>query len=41
MDPARWHGPMKMLAWAVLALMALAFGYAGVMAFTHWSGIGV
>lgn len=41
MEPARWHGPLKLLAWAVLALMLLSLGYAGVMTLTHWSGIGV
>ena len=41
MDPHSLHGPLKIVAFVVLLLMLAAAVYAGVMAITHWTGIGV
>ena len=35
------YGPVKLVALAVIALMALAVLYAGYMSVALWSGIGV
>ncbi len=41
MHGAAFHGPMKILGYVVLALMAAAIVYAGYISITYWSGIGV
>lgn len=35
------HGPLKVLSYAVVAIMAVAVVYVGYISMTHWSGIGV
>lgn len=37
----RLYGPLKMLSYAVLALMLGAIVYAYTMSLLYWSGIGV
>jgi hypothetical protein len=41
MQSATIHAPLKIVALVVLLLMAAAAVYAGYMAVTHWTGIGV
>ncbi len=41
MDSERWHGPLRWVSHAILALMALAAAYSAYIAIIHWSGIGV
>lgn len=35
------HGPLKVLALIVIALLIVSLVYAGYISITHWSGIGV
>ena len=41
MEAERWHGPLRVVSYAILALMALAGAYAGYMSIALWTGIGV
>lgn len=41
MNGARYHTPMKIVGYVVLALMAIAVIYAAYITLTHWAGIGV
>lgn len=41
MNPDGLYGPVRLIAWLVLLLMVVALVYAGVMAVTDWTGIGV
>ncbi len=36
-----WYVPLKVFALAIVLLMLVAMVYAGTMAITYWSGIGV
>lgn len=36
-----WYAPLKIFALVIVLLMAVAMVYAGTMAITYWSGIGV
>jgi hypothetical protein len=35
------HGPLKLLGYAIVALMAVAVIYAAYISVTYWTGIGV
>lgn len=35
------HGPLKLVSYAVVLLMASAVLYVAYISMTHWSGIGV
>ena len=35
------HGPLKLVSYLIVLLMALAVLYAAYIAVTYWSGIGV
>lgn len=37
----RWTAALKVFAWLVLALLAVAAGYAAVTAVRYWPAIGV
>lgn len=41
MQQKRLFGPLRILSFAVMALMGGAILYAATMAITYWSGIGV
>jgi hypothetical protein len=36
-----WAGPLKLFAYVVVLLMAVAILYAAAITVTHWSGINV
>ncbi len=35
------HGPLKLVSYAIVLLMALAVLYAAYISVTYWTGIGV
>jgi hypothetical protein len=41
MKPDGIYGPVRLISWLVLLLMVVAVLYAGAMAVTDWTGIGV
>jgi len=36
-----WYAPVKIFALVIVLLMLVAMVYAGTMAITYWTGIGV